>query len=105
MNPLKCVDSTELDLTSESIRDIETYVLPGGKQTIKALVRTFSLKHRWKAESLDAIWTVWVQYDDEDQAPRMLGITHDRHKIDYILCRHLPTHVYKAVYVIQQMRV
>jgi len=103
MNPLSCVDATELDLRHEFFRDVKTNVFPGGERTVKVFVRTFSLSPRWKAESADSVWTVWVQYDDETMPPKVLGLAYTEAQIyEDILYRLLASHVYKAVYVIQQ---
>ena len=102
MNPLRCVDSTELELSNDVYRDITTNILPGGESTKPVFVRTFRLRARWKAESPDSVWMVWVQYTDDDMPPRLLGITKNERSIDAILYRELAGHVYKAVYIIQQ---
>jgi hypothetical protein len=103
MNPLNCFDDTELDLQHEFLRDVKTNVLPAGETTVQVFIRTFRLSPRWKSESADSLWSVWVQYDDEIISPRLLGLAYTEAQIyESILYQQLASHVYKAVYVIQQ---
>jgi hypothetical protein len=102
ISPIDFVDSSELYLQSDSLRSIQTVSIPAGEKVVEVWVRSFKFKAGWMADSSDSVWLVWVQYNIESVAPRLLGIARTESDIDDILRHELHGHDAKSVHLIQQ---
>ena len=101
MTPLNCIDwDTELSLTGQEFRDIETDTLPAGVKTWRVYVREFRYKARWMSESPNVRWTIWRHH--EDVSPRLLGLAKTGEDIAATLrrCCFVEGHV---IYLIQYL--
>lgn len=101
MTPLNCIDwDTELSLTGQEFRDIETDTLPGGIKTYRIYVREFRYRARWMSEAPNVRWMVWLHHCDV--SPRFLGMAKTGEDIAATLlrCSFVEGHI---IYLIQYL--